>query len=80
MTNDERTDLAVAMAQMETRIVREIYTVRDMIVSEDRVRDIAREEVSTITRLKWSLRASMAGVGVLAISISTFAMTVIRFG
>lgn len=49
-------------------------------VSESRAREIVRDEFGIATRAQWDVRAKLAGIGVLLISVSTFLITLVHGG
>jgi hypothetical protein len=74
--------LHAALAQLELRIVREIQheiqKVRDVVLSELRVREIVRDELDEHRSAEWSVRSRFVAVTLFFTSVSTFLITFFR--
>jgi hypothetical protein len=63
---------------MEIALTEQIQGVKDIVPSEARIKELAREEMGLASRAAWSTRSVMIAFGMFALSVSTFALTAFR--
>ena len=63
---------------MELRLVREMGDLKDMIPTDDRIKEIIRSEGQIETQDMWKVRSLMAAVGMFFVAVSTFLFTLFQ--